>query len=228
MNRAEVIEQARDWLDDEVEPFLYPQERLERYADEGHTGACIRMRVPFDSQEPELCAIQLVAGQVEYPLHPAIIVVRRVEYRPAQAGAKPCVLRRTTFDQLDWEDPSWSTRTGRPEAIVQDMQRRMLRLSHIPRAEPGTLQLTVWRRPLECEGLRTDTAVPLFDEMHHLYLAHWICYRAFLKKDGEANDGPRAAEHLAQFEQHFGPMPDAARIRALSTDDAGEVRPHWF
>lgn len=228
MNLAEIIELSRDWLDDEEEPFLYPTPRLERYADEAQTEGCIRTRALFDSQDPDLCSIQLVAGQVLYPLNPAILVVRRAEYRPSQVGARPCVLRRTTFGQLDWEDSSWTTRTGKPEAIVQDLQQRTLRLSHIPPANPGTLQLTVWRKPLESEALETASDEPLLDTVSHMYLVHWVCYRAFLKMDGEARNGPLAAEHLAQFEQHFGPRPTAAQLRALATDDAGEVRPHWY
>lgn len=228
MDLAGIKAVARDWLDDEVEPYLYPDDRLDLYANEAHVQACIRERALFDSVDASLCTIQLVEGQSLYPLHPAIIVVRRAEFRSSQPGVFPWTLRRTTFEQLDHEDRGWTMRRGSPEAMVQDLQRRQLRLSHIPGANPGSLHLTVWRKPLDDEALDTDSDEPLVSDLHHIDLAHWICYRAFLKKDGEANDPRRAAEHLAQFETAFGPAPTAAQLRALATDEAGEVRAYWY
>jgi hypothetical protein len=224
-----ILDQAREWLDDEVTPYLYDDTRLKRYANEAHEEACVRTRCLVESDRAAVCTITLVEGQGEYTLHPSIVLVRRAEYRPSLTGAARVPLRRTTSVQLDREDPSWTLRTGRPEAIVQDLQQRKLRLSHLPTADTlGTIQLTVWRRPLDAEQLTHERQSPLVDPIFHLKLAHWICYRALLTKDGEGNDSSRAGDHLSQFEAAFGPPITAARLRQLATDDAGETVGYFF
>jgi hypothetical protein len=229
MELREILDQARDWLDDEVEPYLYPTAKLIRYANEGHDEACLRLRSLVETTLPAICTIALVEGQAEYPLHESVVVVRRAEYRPAGAGQIRRPLVRTTTDMLDRADPNWTQRTGLPEAIVQDLQRRKLRLSHIPTTwSLGSLHLTVWRKPLASEYLTHLRQSPLFDSSFHLRLAHWVCYRAFLKKDGEARDSAAAADHLAQFEAAFGPAITAQRLQELAVDPTGEIVNYFF
>src|SRR5690606_15391055 len=103
------------------------------------------------------------------------------------------------------------------------------RINRIPTADSlGHLQLVVWRKPLDSEALERGSDEPVIGEEWHLPLAHWICYRAFLKKDSQTYDEKRAELHLGQFESTFGPRPTAAQLRALATDEAGEVEGHWF
>lgn len=230
MTRDEIIAQAREWLDDEVASYLWSDDALHRYANEALDQACLRTRALIESALPDLCRIELVNGQPDYPLHPAVIVARRVAWHPPD-GRSPCPLRRVSWDTMDRQDAGWTTRTGRPEAVVQDVQRRILRLDCIPtRPEQlGELHLTVWRRVLPDERMDDAESVPsVLPDEQHLPLAHWICYRALLRQDVDARDARAAAEHLGQFEMAFGPMPTAAQIRALATDTAGDVAGHWF
>lgn len=215
---------TREWVDDETGEQLWTSEAIRRFADEAHTEALIRTRLLVESNRPGICQIPLVIGQRQYKLHSSVIVVRRAEYVPAQTGARPEPLRRRTFDAMDTTDRHWTSHTGRPEAIIQDLQRRELWLDKTPiAAQLGTLHLTVWRRPLEAERLEQGGDEPLIPEEDHSFLAHWICYRLYLRKDAETNDRTMAEQHRMQFEAHFGPRPTAAQIRALATDDAGDV-----
>lgn len=225
----DIIDQARAWLDDEVEPFLYSSSRLLKYTDEAQTEACLRMRLKVDSTTAALCTITLVEGQRSYSLHEAIIVPRRVQYRPTDTTMRHEVLDRTTWDWLDNNDRHWQQLTGQPHRCVLDIEQRTLTLDREPTATTlGTLALTVLRRPLPEERLLTTSRAPIVPLEHRLWLAHWTCYRALLTKDGELGDEKRAAAHLTQFEQHFGPRPTAGQLRALATDDAGEITAYHY
>ena len=228
MNLDGIVAQAREWLDDEALPYLWTDESLIRWANEAQDEACLRTRFLVEDDSPAVCDIPLVVGQVSYPLHPSIIVARRVEYR--HPDRLPEVLRRTTTTWLDRNvGGHWTSHEGRPCAVVQDLRRRHLRLNRIPDASAlGMLRLTVWRRPLEAERLEVGSDEPVIDEAFHLKLAHWICHRAFLRKDSEAHDPQRAAEHLAIFEGEFGTKPSLHRLIALATDEAGEVESYWY
>lgn len=229
MNLTELVLIARDWLDDENEPYLWGDDKLKRWANEAQEEACLRTRFLTDNATSEVCTITLVDGQAVYPLHPSIVVVRRFEYR--QVGASlPVLMGRTTTAWLDSHGcGEWTGLTGKPSRVAQDLRARNIRLDRIPTADDlGTINLNVWRRPLGSEQLEGGNDVPVIDSAFHIQLAHWICYRAFLKKDDEAYDGRRAADHLAQFEAAFGHKPTLQRLIELATDDSGESEPYWY
>lgn len=231
MTLDDIVALSREWLDDEAEPFLYKQERLYFYASEAQDQFCLRSRCLIDSTTPSICEIPLVSGQASYKLHDSIVVARRIEYFPADTSCGSVVLRRTTFDQLDYEDAQWTSRTGQPDSVVQNLRARQLTLNAIPGdGDLGTLRLTVWRKPTASERLTVELDEPVIsiDEQFHPALAHWVCYRALLKKDAEANDDSRAGAHLDQFTQVAGPAPTFQQIVSLASDEAGEVRPYFF
>lgn len=227
MNLAEIVAQAREWLDDELEPYLWSTPAITRWANEAVDEYALRTRALVDSTTPEVCTITVVAGQAVYPLHPSIVVVRRFEYR--RPDVMPEVLTRRTTTYMDRNfGGNWTGMTGRPWIVIPDLQSRTFRLDRIPTAaDVGTIHLQVWRKALASEKLEADEDEPPIDEAFHLKLVHWPCHRAYQKRDSEAYNANASADQLAQFTEAFGVRPTLQRLIELSTDDAGEVESYW-
>ena len=66
-----------------------------------------------------------------------------------------------------------------------------------------------------------DEDEPEISPIHHRNLAGWVTYRAFSVPDTDAMDQKRSAQGLADFEDYFGPRPDAWNRR-----DNNANRPH--
>lgn len=228
MNLAEIVAQARDWLDDEAEPYLWSDEALTRWANEAQVEVAVRTRCLVDDTTPEVCTVTVVAGTAVYPLHPSIAVVRRYEYR--RASVMPEVLARRTTNWMDRNfGGQWTGQIGRPYIAIPDLSSRTFRLDRIPTADDvGTIQLTVWRKPLDAEKLEGEEDEPAFDDAYHMALVNWICHRAYLKRDPETYSRPASDDHLGQFVAAVGNRPTLQRLIELSTDDSGEVESHWF
>jgi hypothetical protein len=229
MNREAIRLQARDWLDDTVQPYLYTDAALNAYGDEGQREAVIRSRLLVDSTTPQWTQIAVVAGQVLYPLDDVVIVVRRASFASAD-GSSVWPLDRLTYDTLDqhrgydfYRRSNWEIETGpRPRAIIQDLETRQFRLYPIPNAT-GTLRLTVLRWPSSEECLDSDGEEPIIPEHFHRALAHWICHRAFLKKDAETFDPGASDRHLSLFESAVGKRPSLKELKTMATDRFGET-----
>ena len=228
MNLEQIIVQAREWLDDEREPYLWTAEQLTRWANEAQLQVALRTRCLVDATTADVCTVNVVAGQAAYPLHPSIVLVRRFQYD--RTGSAPEVLRRVNANLLDrHEGGRWTSLTGRPWRVAQDLRSRYFRLDRIPTADDvGTITMTVWRKPLDSEQLEAETDEPVVDEAHHLNMAHWVCYRAYLKRDEEAYNPNESARHLQQFDAAFGQAPTLQRLIELAVDDPGEVEAHWY
>ena len=228
MNRLEIVAQAREWLDDELEPYLWATTSLQKWAEEAVVEYALRTRALVDSTTPAVCEVTVVEGQAVYPLHASIVVVRRFEYR--RPDVLPEVLTRRTTAYMDRNfGGSWAGMTGRPYIVIPDLQARTFRLDRIPTAaDVGTIHLQVWRKPLTSEAMTQDDSVPPVDEAFHRQLVHWICHRAYQKRDSETYNATSSADQLAQFEAAFGSRPTQQRLIELSTDDAGEVESYWY
>lgn len=227
MELADLLLDIRDELDDEAVPPLWSDEKLVRYLNEALDEAAVRARLLVESVDPEICSIALVPGQASYPLHGAIILIRRAALasRPSE-----CLLRTTTA-ALDDNCSNWRTQPGRPEFVVVDQQGsgKTLLVSPVPTVA-DTLQLTVLRYPTEAERFEpgdTDSEPP-FDAAHHRKLVHWACFRALNKRDVEQQSTADADRHLQLFEAHFGPKPSARQLQQLAIDPIVGSAPNWF
>ena len=227
MNLGRIVQQAREWLDDELEPYLHPQARLLRYGSDAQMEANLRARLLVDSTTAAVCTVPIAANQRTFAIHRSIIVVRRAEWQSSMPSAKPQPLDRSRFDVLDRTVHNWRTQTGEPRAIVQDLEQRVVTLDRAP-IIAGTLNLTVWRHPLDAERIERASDEPVIQEEHHLPLAHWLVHMACLHNDAEARNPEKSAEHLAMFEAHFGPRPSLSDLKALATDHAGEIAGYFF
>jgi hypothetical protein len=232
-NRREIRDQAREWLGDTTPHndchYLYPTRSLNRFINEAQREVAIRARQFVDSKSA-FCTITVTAGQAEYALDPVIIVARRIEFVSSVGPNNRWALRRTNFDTLDQHRPNWRNATSQsPEFCVQDLDERKLVIVPTPTAA-ATLKLTVWRYPVDVEKMDNDGEEPAaqIPEHQHLFLAHWLCYRAQMTRDAETGDPTGSIDHLAAFEAAFGKRPTAAELRALAMDPFGETTSYFF
>lgn len=231
----QILTQARRFLDDAVgesdnpdgSPNLWPDVELLQHLDEAQMEACLRTRALIDSMTAAVCTIPITAGVSQYALHEAIIVVQRFELRPIDTTRSWTVLRRTNFDELDEHECNWRQRRGRPCAVVQDLDQRMLVLAAVP-SEDYTLHLTVWRHPLERQRIMRLGDPTLVRPEHAMALAHWVAYRGFSNMDAETTEPKKMSDHLALFTDTFGERPTVGQIKALATDNGNSVTEHWF
>lgn len=214
---------ARDWLDDDVSPPLWPDERIDQYLNEAVREAAVRARLLLDSATASVCQIALVVDQAAYTLDPSVIVVRR-----AATDLDPQhPLERVLFHALDEVRPHWRTDKGRPRYLVQDLQRGSLTVSPIP-TEVDVLRLVVMRYPIASELMTAPTHVPPIGAQYHESLCHWVLWRALMKRDVEQYSPKDAETHYGLFEATFGKKVTAQQLQLLAIDPGGSTTSYFF
>jgi hypothetical protein len=190
--------------------YLWSDERLIRYIDEAQRR---------DSSTAEVCEIELVEGQSEYPLHESVIAVMSVR-RDGYAADLPrtghSILNAYRQPAEDWADTSyytsmppgvpyvWSTDEGVSNQLQDSMQQVILRVYPEPSAdqEGDILKLRVVRKPLDRLTSASLSAVPEVPEDHHIEMLDWAAYLALRIVDDDAGAPRRAAEFAASFDVH--------------------------
>lgn len=76
MNLEQLITAARGALQDEKEPYLWSDELLVDYLNEGVQEACERAKLIEDATTEAVCRIPVVPGQASYALHPSVLEVQ--------------------------------------------------------------------------------------------------------------------------------------------------------
>lgn len=197
MKASAVIAFARTLLDDLTEPFLWSDAELIGHLNEAQNEAARRARLFVDSSTAEVARLTLTAGEATYALDPRVIRIER-----ARLATEPRPLRMILTRDLDERLSGWEDSTDLVQWAVPDWETQKIRFVGIPQAA-GTVNLTVLRLPLEpVTNADDDLEVA---EHHARNLAHWICHRAYLKRDSETHNPAKSAEDLALFEREFGP-----------------------
>lgn len=226
MTVDELLADIREELDDEAQPYLWSDASLLRRINEAIVEANIRAHFLVDETTAAVCSIELTPGIAEYDLHPSIIVIERAALasRPSQA------LSRTSTEYIEYTHGSrWQEMSGEPSYIVR-FEKNRIRVCPVPTVA-DTIKLRVWRSPTDDEtvGLGDD----LFDDAgipaeHHPKLLHWVCHRALMKRDAEAQAMREAETHFQLFETHFGQRPTANSLQRRGMDANTPVRECFF
>lgn len=208
MNTPDLLGALREMLDDQTEPYLWPDDTLVRKLNNAVREACLRSRLLKGDEQscPELCRLNVTAGQPYLKHRDEILVVRH-----GRIASNGCKLWALTSESMDRYRPEWESQTetaGTPEVMVMDLAQKTLRLWPAP-AVNDTLYLRVWRVPMAKEALRLsgDTGRPAISLPDAEELCHWAAYEAFTNPDAELENKQRAADHLSLFERRFGPRP---------------------
>jgi hypothetical protein len=197
-----------DYLDDAIEPHAWSDEFLLREIGRAQQQACWRqdLRHLFD----ESFSISLIEGQRAYALDALILRIEQITLN----NVPLLFTMRADLDARLW---GWRTFSdGAPERFYIDG--RTLKLDRAPSAtEAGSaLALHVWRLPL------TDPAeITANDDLEWEHdqeqLAHWVCHRAYLRRDEDTQNKESAMQHLAMFNASFGAeVPAKARSELLA------------
>jgi len=207
MNVAGLLVLARQRLDDEVTPGLWSDDELIGFLNEAVKQACIRQRFLFEANHPRVCTAPVTAGSAQVRLHSAVLAIRSARLA---STSKPLDL--VTLRWMDRERPEWPHDRGTPERIVVDQQNGRMTLHPTP-TQDDTLQLAVWRTPLEAELMTEAGDEPVVDAFWHADLVDWVEHLAYLRADSETQDLARSNEAAARFAAKFGRMPSAHEIK---------------
>ena len=176
MTLEDIIAEFRRVRQDAQSPYLWSDEEITAYVNDAVNEACERALLIEDRTTSSVCAITLVIGQSSYPLHDAIVKVKRV----ALDGV---VLRETSSEQMDRQDAYWETRTGKPRAYLLESNIG-IRFDSKP-TSAQTAALTVYRTPLASLIADNQSASPEVKTLYHLRLMPWVYRCALLKQDSE-------------------------------------------
>ncbi|NKF21577.1 phage adaptor protein [Solimonas marina] len=217
MKLPDLLTELRVLLDDSAAPYLWADEQLVTYLNESVDEACIRAFLIYD-ESSELAQLTAAANTATAPLSKLVIAVDKV-----YAGARK--LERTTSDELDNEyGGRWRTMTGQPCRFYEE--EAYIRPFPTPTTDTD-LALCLWRLPTEPMSLNDTEAEPEINPAYHPLLLDWAAHLAFKRRDADANDRQRAADHAALFTASFGERPDANVRRKRRLKKVPVCRPHW-
>lgn len=219
MTLDELRKELRTLLDDVAQPYLWEDTTLTAYLNEAEREACIRARLIYD-EDGTLTQLSVGAGENTAALDPLILAVDRV-YTVVNGRSR--ILMRTTVDDLDDQLGSyWKTTTGQPSRFYDEQT--YLGVCPTPTVDTD-LSLAVWRLPLEPMADNDDE--PDIAERFHFQLLDWAAHLAFKRRDADAQDQQRAANHEARFTNSFGVRPDANVQRKRRLKKVPVCWPTW-
>lgn len=221
MTADQFIAEFRRVMDDTEQDYLWGDEEIVNYLNSAVDEACERALLLEDRSTEACCRIDVLAGEMVYPLHPSVLKVKRV-------GLDGRLLAATSEEELDCQAPGWEARTAAPRCyFVTGARQLQLHLGGLPVA-PASLALTVYRTPLKPVPLAGFRGAKIeLPDLYHLRLMPWLYRCALLKVDTEAHNPVKAAEHEAAFERSFGVRPDANVQRKRRDRRPPLVRSAW-
>lgn len=214
MKLVELIRGFRVDANDKVEPFFNEDEDVKAWLNEAVEEACIRGRLVHESQDTDVCQIQVTSGNSHYKLHESLYEITQLYFDPgAEQTIKPVKLVSDEYlTRTYYED--WPIKKGHPEFAIQSDTG--LRLVPCP-IEDGTLKIEGYRGALAPMVEDEDSPIDLF-RGHHVHLINWVLHKAFSVPDGEFFDPNRAQIALDKFTAYFGERPDADLRRQTRED----------
>lgn len=193
---SEILDIVRLELGDTELPYLWGDSELIEFTTDGENEACRRSRLLIDSNNAQICRVNVIASNPLLTLDARVLFIRRARL---ELESRP--LSRASYRDLDANISGWESVTGTPTHYLTDYETGKIRLYPTPVVN-DTLDLTVVRLPLA--PITGFTQTPEINARYHRSLRYWIMYRAYSKQDTETLDKKKAADNLALFEQEFG------------------------
>jgi hypothetical protein len=219
MNLSDLIAAFRSDADDQAEPYLFSPEDITAWLNEAQVEACIRARLIFDDTTKQTCQIAVKAGQATYPLDPSILKLDQL-----RLTSQPAPLSRRFESELDGSNPSWQTLTGTPFCYIEKQEENVIQLVGVPVVD-DTLLLAVFRKPLS--DMAADADEPEIADHHHRRLVDWALFRAYNRRDADANALALATAADARFTAAFGVRLDANVQRKRRLAKVVTCNPSW-
>lgn len=211
MTLEELIRRFRTLAVDNVQPYLFADEDVTDWLNDGQRQACIRGRLLREDDNQAVCEIALTPGQRTYPLHKAVYEIINARIVPVSGRSRPVFL--ASREWLDENMPGWRDDHGPAEFAIQDDT--SIRVVGAVTAG-DKLAIECYRTPLKV--LANDTDKPEIHEAHHEYLIQWALHKAFSVVDADTFDPQRSDRSEAAFTNYFGRMPDSD-LRRMTRED---------
>lgn len=192
MTRTELLAAFRSDMSDTVEPHLWTDEDIDRYADDAQEMFCQLTDGIADSSSAAT-QLAIVPGTEWYDTDPSILKIRTVTR--ADTGRDVSVVNPETMAE---HGVVFDAREGPLRALVLGLEENKVRAWPIP-SETVTVNLSVFRGPLEPFSSSEEFEV---GARHHVHLLHWIKSRAYLKQDAETFDKSRSEDFEIRFRSY--------------------------
>lgn len=221
MDRAALIIQFRSDADDQAEPPLSGDDLVTTWLNEAEDEAAVRADLLLETEDDDICQIDVEAGTARYALHEAVACITRATFtRTGSSDVKELTL--TTRTAMDRDFPGWRTRAQDPCHLIQDDT--SVTLGSLPDAD-GVLRFECQRTPLT--PMADDGDTPEIHRLHHRHLVNWALYRHYSRPDTEQYDPGRAQKALDVFTGHFGLPRDAQLARDREAEQAHHNVADW-
>lgn len=200
MKARQLIDLARQRLDDTKKPYLWGDDELLAYLDEAQQEACIRTGGLFESESPRITEIDVLEGESVYPLHPSILRIQRASFdgRPVKVVTREWLYRKVA---------GWETMSGLPYWLICDAA--VCRLVPTP-DRAAVLKLAVFRLPEDPLRLESELEI---SAPYQIKLIDWVLRCAYLKPDCEQRSDGLSAAAENRFIQTFGEPVSAYVLR---------------
>ena len=205
MTLQNLIDEARDKLDDAIQPYLWSDAELVRYANNAVNRLCKEALLIVDSITVAICSVAVLALTQNYAKDDRIVHVREATITPR---ATPLVKRNLDWLSHHW--PTWrSAQAGTPIFFAEDIDEGKITLIPKPVAN-DTLSLTVYRFPLT-QFADTSAGRAVSPEFHwefHPHIHAGILAQAYGKQDSECFD----RQMMERYEALFNRNVDKAKL----------------
>lgn len=214
MQLSQLIQRFRVQANDKVEPYFNDDESVIDWLNDAVNEACIRGRLIQESDNADVCVIDIITGTAKYRLHESLYELSRVWFEPGN-GTRGSYLALMSAESLDqkYKCDNWKLMQGIPQFAIQDDTG--IRLVPSPNIE-GALHLEGYRVPLV--NMQNENDEPEINSIHHIHLIDWALHKAFSVPDAEFFDPNRSALAEQKFEDYFGIRPDSD-LRRITRED---------
>lgn len=230
MELQQLIAVFRQQSGDDGAPYLYSDEEVTGWLNDGERRAAIGAKLIEDRTNPDVVRVPLTVGQKVYTLHEAVFDnLSDVIFLERAGVTNRRPVARAKQDDIEWCHAHRPNQSGPAEGWVihgDDTAGRRLMLDRGPGEVGNVLWLSVYRYPLT--PMADDADEPEIHSRHHLHLVDWALFKAYNTRDMEGSAPGRADRHKALFVEHFGILEDANVQRKQLRHRATVCRPIDF
>lgn len=199
MNTTELKDKFRTEVFDKVAPHFWSDEEVYEYMNDAQYMFC-RLVEGIQDSSSAATNIAVLAGEAFADLSPKILKIRKAtlasNFRDVTLMNAEDIWNSPTVDYGLSPTPKLDNTTGPVQAIVLGMEQDQVRLINIP-LEDDTINLVTYRLPL-VDVIQDGQDLEIAPQ-HHIYLLHWMKYRAYGKHDAEIFDGAKSSDFEARF-----------------------------
>lgn len=226
MTLAELIAEFRSLAFDEVEPYLFSDDKITNWLNNGLKEACVRGRLLHECDDTDICQIAIHQGQAKYPTHPKLYEITHASLTlPSVNGGKRTPVCLISFEEASRHHSGWQYDEHDYNETVQIIQHdTYIRLNRMP-DDDGMLYLEGYRLP---HKMTNKMDVPEIHLTHHEHLIDWALYKAFSVPDSEVFDVNKSQMAKERFTEYFGLQTDSDLRRITRHDVPHTVKPFCF